>query len=192
MPREERLRWKVSFVPDPVCWTQVPSDWASLIRQRDRWQRGLLQSLWKHRRMYMNPRYGAIGLLAMPFYTIFEAIGPLVEVAGYCFVLFLLASGRLEAPLAVLFFLLAVLYGLLLSIAALNLDALLFRRYERARDLAWMMAGTLIEFLGYRQLLAAVRAFGFLTVFTRRRKWGRLKRTRFEGPPGWLAPRESK
>jgi len=77
--REAKRVGRVIFVPDPVCWTQVPSDWRSLVRQRDRWQRGLLESLWMHRRMFMNPRYGAVGLIAMPFYTLFEALGPLIE-----------------------------------------------------------------------------------------------------------------
>ena len=63
-------------------------------------------------------------------------------------------------------------YGLLLSVAALNLDDLLFKRYGRTRDLALMLLGSLLEFCGYRQLLAAVRAAGFVTVFRRGRGWG--------------------
>ncbi len=170
--REERSGARVVFLPDPVCWTQVPSDWRSLFRQRDRWQRGLLQSLWKHRCMFLDPRYGAVGLVAMPFYAFFEALGPVIEIGGYLFLIGLALTGRLDPTFALLFFALAVGYGLLLSVAALNLDDLLFKRYGRTRDLALMLCGSLIEFFGYRQVLAAVRAAGFVTVFLRGRSWG--------------------
>jgi cellulose synthase/poly-beta-1,6-N-acetylglucosamine synthase-like glycosyltransferase len=170
--REERSGARVVFLPDPVCWTQVPSDWASLVGQRDRWQRGLLQCLWKHRRMFLNPRYGAVGLVAMPYYALFEAVGPVIEIGGYLLLLALAVTGRLEPTFALLFFGLAVGYGLLLSVAALNLDDLLFKRYGRTRDLALMLLGSLLEFLGYRQMLAAVRAAGFVTVFMRGQSWG--------------------
>ncbi len=170
--REERSGARVVFLPDPVCWTQVPADWGSLVRQRDRWQRGLLQSLWKHRRMFLNPRYGAVGMVAMPYYALFEAIGPAIELGGYLFLVALALLGRLDPTFALLFFALAVGYGLLLSVAALNLDDLLFKRYGRTRDLALMLLGSLLEFLGYRQALAAVRAAGFVTVFWRGRSWG--------------------
>ena len=170
--REQRSGARVVFLPDPVCWTQVPSDWRSLVRQRDRWQRGLLQTLWKHRTMFLDPRYGAVGLLAMPYYALFEALGPVIEIGGYLFLVGLALGGHLDPFFALLFFALAVGYGLLLSVAALNLDDLLFKRYGRTRDLALMLLGSLLEFCGYRQLLAGVRAAGFVTVFLRGRDWG--------------------
>ncbi len=180
--REEGSGARVVFLPDPVCWTQVPSDWPSLVRQRDRWQRGLLQSLWKHRRMFLNPRYGAVGLVAMPYYALFEALGPAIEIGGYLLLVVLALTGNLEPLFALLFCAIAIGYGLLLSVAALNLDDLLFKRYGRTRDLALMLLGSLLEFAGYRQLLAAVRAAGFVTVFVRGRSWGaKTRRTRLTG-----------
>jgi cellulose synthase/poly-beta-1,6-N-acetylglucosamine synthase-like glycosyltransferase len=78
-----------------VCWTQIPADWTSLLRQRDRWQRGLLESLWMHRTMFLNPRYGSVGLLGFPFYVMFEALGPLIETAGYLLLPILWFTGGL-------------------------------------------------------------------------------------------------
>ena len=167
---------RIIFVPDPVCWTQVPSDWRSLLRQRDRWQRGLLESLWKHRRMFMNPRYGKVGLIGMPFYVIFEAFGPIFELLGYVVMLLLWAFGRLNPGIAVLFFVLAVLNGIILSVAALVLDDLLFKRYERSRDLLKMIGAAFIEYCGFRQLLALQRTASFLNVVFRRGHWGKADR----------------
>ena len=60
--REERRRYRLEFVPDPVCWTEVPERLRDLGGQRSRWHRGLVDTLWRHRRMIGNPRYGVIGM----------------------------------------------------------------------------------------------------------------------------------
>jgi cellulose synthase/poly-beta-1,6-N-acetylglucosamine synthase-like glycosyltransferase len=174
---ENRRDARIIFVPDPVCWTQVPSDWKSLLRQRDRWQRGLLESLWRHRTMFMNPRYGKVGLIGMPFYLIFEALGPIFEIAGYVVMLLLFLFGRLNPGIAALFFLLAVLNGIVLSVTALVLDDLLFKRYERTRDLLKMIGAAFLEYCGFRQLLALQRTASFLNVVFRRGHWGKATRT---------------
>jgi cellulose synthase/poly-beta-1,6-N-acetylglucosamine synthase-like glycosyltransferase len=168
---------KVIFVPDPVCWTQVPSDSRSLLRQRDRWQRGLIESLWMHRRMFLNPRYGAAGLIGMPYYVIFEAFGPIFELLGYVLLVSLWLFGRLNPGIALLIFVLAMVNGIILSVMALVLDDLLFKRYERGRDLLKMIAAAFFEYLGYRQVLAAQRTVSFLNVLLRRRHWGEVKRS---------------
>src|SRR6185437_15998418 len=76
------LPYRIEFVADPVCWTEVPEDLGSLSRQRRRWHRGLGQTLWRHRRAVGNPRYGAFGLLALPYFVLFEFLGPVVETLG--------------------------------------------------------------------------------------------------------------
>jgi len=171
---------RVIFVPDPVLWTQVPSDYRSLMRQRDRWQRGLIESLLIHFKMFMNPKYGAVGLIGFPFYLLFEAIGPVIEMFGYLLLPALWLFHRLDARFAMLFFALAVLYNIMLSLLALIVDDLLFQRYERAYDLVKMMLAAFIEFIGYRQLLTLRRAGAFITILFRRGHWGRIRRERMQ------------
>lgn len=174
--KEEKSNARLIFVPDPVCWTQVPEDWRSLLRQRDRWQRGLLESLWMHKRMLLNPRYGSVGMIAMPFYTLFEAIGPIIELLGYILIPVLIAFGRFDLSFALLFFALAILYNIMLSLLALIIDDLLFLRYDRPRDLAKMTMSAFLEFVGYRQILAARRTWAVFTTLFRRRQWGHVRR----------------
>ena len=81
--RDENQKYKMIFIPDPVCWTEAPESWSILKMQRDRWQRGLVQSLQRQLDMFLNPKYGAIGMVAMPYFVIFEMFGPLVEFGGY-------------------------------------------------------------------------------------------------------------
>jgi cellulose synthase/poly-beta-1,6-N-acetylglucosamine synthase-like glycosyltransferase len=177
LAREKKEPSRVIFVADPVCWTQVPGDWRSLFRQRDRWQRGLLQTLWIHKRMFFNPRYGSLGFVAMPFYLFVEALGPFLELLGYVLIPLLWAMGLLETQFALLFLAVAVLYNLMLSLLALLVDDLLFQRYDRARDLAKMMFGSLLEFLGYRQILTVGRAVALARNVFRPRAWGVIRRS---------------
>jgi cellulose synthase/poly-beta-1,6-N-acetylglucosamine synthase-like glycosyltransferase len=174
--REKKIPGRVIFVPDPVCWTQVPSDYRSLMRQRDRWQRGLIESLMLHFKMFLNPKYGPVGMIGMPFYLFFEALGPVVEVLGYVLLPVLWFFGALDTSFAIMFFVLAVLYNIMLSLLALVVDDLLFQRYDRASDLGRMMLSAFLEFLGYRQILAVRRTAAFFTMLFRRKHWGRINR----------------
>jgi cellulose synthase/poly-beta-1,6-N-acetylglucosamine synthase-like glycosyltransferase len=80
---------RIAFLPHPVAWTEVPETFESLRKQRGRWYRGLRESLRYHRGMMWRPKFGRIGWFALPAFWLFEYLGPLVEVAGYLFVLFL-------------------------------------------------------------------------------------------------------
>ena len=174
--RENRKVARAIFVPDPVCWTQVPSDLKSLLRQRDRWQRGLVESLSMHVKMFLNPLYGAIGMFAYPYYLFFEALGPVFEVFGYLLIPVLWYFGMLDVTFVWMFFTLAILYNITLSLMALIIDDLLFQRYDRASDLGKMMLGALLEFVGYRQILSVRRTMSFFTALFMRQKWGHIER----------------
>jgi hypothetical protein len=81
--RERRQPYRIAYEPDPLWWTQAPEDLASLRSQRTRWRRGFLQVIARNGRMIGNPRYGAVGLFALPYLAFFEGLGPLFEVGGY-------------------------------------------------------------------------------------------------------------
>jgi len=174
---------RVIFVPDPVLWTQVPSDYRSLMRQRDRWQRGLIESLLLHFKMFLNPRYGAVGMIGMPFYLFFEAFGPVIELFGYILLPLLWYFDLFDRQFALMFFSLAVLYNIMLSVLALIVDDLLFQRYDRAIDLVKMMFAAVFEFIGYRQILTVRRVAAFVTVLFRRGHWGKIQRESIRAEP---------
>lgn len=173
--KERREPYHISYTVDPICWTQVPEDWGTLLRQRNRWQRGLLETLWRHRAMFLNPRYGRIGLVATPFYWLFEAIAPAIELGGYVLFVWLALTGQLELSFVVLFVLLAVLYGALVSVAAFGIEIFMQTRY-RLKDRLLLFAASLFENLGYRQVLTLERFFASLQVWRRRGQWGEMKR----------------
>ncbi len=96
--RDQGKPCRITFFPDPICWTECPEDLRTLVRQRDRWQRGLIEMIARHKEMLFRPRYGRIGCLAMPYFILFELLGPTIECFGYTlFVLALAPGDRLAA-----------------------------------------------------------------------------------------------
>src|SRR6185436_6185272 len=91
--RAARVPFRIAFDPSPLCSTQAPEDWASLQSQRYRWRRGLLQVLWRNRTMIGNPRYGVVGLGALPYAVLFEGLAPLLEFSSYMIATAALISG---------------------------------------------------------------------------------------------------
>lgn len=175
--------YRVEFVAEPVCWTEVPGSVSALAGQRRRWSQGLAEVLWRHRGMMLNPRYGRIGLLTLPYYLAFELLGPVVELAGMVAVAAGLALGLVNLPFALLFFAVSFGYGLLLSLVALAVEEFSFFRYPRWRDLGLAVLAALLENVGYRQLHSWWRLQGLWRASRRRDVgWGAMTRSGF-GPP---------
>ena len=178
--REAKRKYRIVFVPDPVCWTEVPDKIRVLMRQRNRWHRGLVHTLWGNRRMFMNPRYGSVGMMSFPYFFLFEMLGPFVELTGYVVVVLSFLLGILNLQFFLLFVFVAILYGMFLSIAAILLEEFSFRRYPGWLDLAKLIAFGIVENFGYRQMLALFKVKAFWDVVRRRRAWGRMERTGFQ------------
>jgi hypothetical protein len=136
-----------------------------------------------HRRMFLNPRYGQIGLLAMPYFLFFELLAPLVELSGYLLIPFGAAAGLLDAGLLVTFFVVSVVYGVLFSLGAVLLEELSFHRYPDPRDLARLMLAALAENFGYRQMTVWWRLRGIVDYLRGVQSWGAMQRTGFAGLP---------
>lgn len=179
--REAKEPYRIRFVPDPVAWTECPERLRVLGRQRDRWQRGLAQTLVRHRSMLLNPRHGRVGMLSYPFFFFLEMLGPLIELLGYLALPILLLLGRVDLAFALVFLAVSVGLGMVLSLLAVALEELSFRRYPRRGDL-WRLFGlALLENMGYRQLQAWWRLKGLWSALRRSEQWGAMERRGFGG-----------
>jgi cellulose synthase/poly-beta-1,6-N-acetylglucosamine synthase-like glycosyltransferase len=176
---DHRLPYTITFVPDPVAWTEVPESLAVLGRQRERWHRGLILTMWKYRSMMFRLRYKRIGLLGFPFFTFGEMLAPLVEVLGYVVTIVGLWFGFINVSFALLFLLVALGYGMILSIWGILLEEIGFRRYRRAGDLVRLLWYAALENFGYRQCTVWFRLKAFWSAARARTTWGRMTRTGF-------------
>jgi cellulose synthase/poly-beta-1,6-N-acetylglucosamine synthase-like glycosyltransferase len=178
--RERGDEYRIGFIADPVCWTEAPSSLGSLRSQRDRWQRGLLQVLWRYRDMIGRRRYGSVGTFALPYFMAFEAAGPVIEVTGYAVIVTSLAFGWLPLSMAAAFFAVAVVLGIAFSFGALLVEERAFQRYRRWRCFGRLVLAAAIENLGYRQWYALIRVRATWSQLRRRElHWGEMARAGF-------------
>jgi cellulose synthase/poly-beta-1,6-N-acetylglucosamine synthase-like glycosyltransferase len=174
--KERRLDKKIVYVPDPVCWTEVPESIIYLRRQRSRWHRGLFESLWTHRKLTFNPKYGSIGIISFPYFWIVEFLGPVVELSGYLFIVFSLFFGGVYIEFAILIFFLSCLYGSFFSMAAVLLEEWSLRRYPRIGQIVKLFLYSLSETLWYRPLTLFWRCEGIWQTIKGETSWGEMKR----------------
>jgi cellulose synthase/poly-beta-1,6-N-acetylglucosamine synthase-like glycosyltransferase len=176
---DQGRRYRIVFVPDPVCWTEVPETVKVLTAQRSRWHRGLLQTLWLYRGMMFRRKYGTVGMLGMPWFVAFELLGPVIEILGYIMVPLAWFLGILDRRFLVLFLIVAFVVGALLSVGALLLEEMAFRRYPKWRDLLRLLAYGFLENFGFRQYLSFIKVKALAETLWRRRGWGRMERRGF-------------
>lgn len=182
MLRAEGTPYRIEFVPDPVCWTEVPEDRRTLANQRIRWQRGLAESLAPHWRLMLGARGGAPGWIAYPFMLLFEWLGPVVELGGYVFMTFAWAAGLVSWNAFAVFLFVAIGLGILLSASGLLLEEMAFHLYPRLRQLSLLALVVVLENLGYRQLTSWWRLTGLWRWATQREaRWGDMKRKGLAG-----------
>ena len=176
--RLQRKPYRITFVPDPICWTEAPESFKVLKNQRVRWQRGLSESLTMNLGLLFHPRGGAAGWLAFPFMVVFEWIGPLIEVSGYVFMFTGFSFGLVSAPAFLTFMLVAFGLGLILSVNALLLEEISFHVYSRPAQLLVLLGAAIAENAGYRQVNSLWRLWGFWRwLVGAKGQWGDMQRS---------------
>ena len=176
--RLRRIPYRITYVPDPICWTEAPASLKVLRSQRTRWQRGLAESLTMNLPLLLHPRSGSVGWIAFPFFIAFELIGPIIEVLGYLTMFFGLLFGLFSWAAFQTFMFIALNFGILLSVTALMLEEISFRLYPKSKHLSQLLVAAIVENFGYRQLVALWRLQGMLRwLFGMRQQWGIMTRT---------------
>jgi cellulose synthase/poly-beta-1,6-N-acetylglucosamine synthase-like glycosyltransferase len=174
--RDRGEEYKIAFVDDPACWTEVPEDFATLGRQRRRWQRGLWESLRRHRSMIGRPKYGAVGVVALVYFAVFEFLSPLFSLFGLLLSVLLWATGVVDDGYILAMLAVSIVMGVVLSAAALAIEELSFGRYTRRRDVLRLMGYTVVESFGFHQLHNVWRLMGYVDVARGKTEWGAQKR----------------
>jgi cellulose synthase/poly-beta-1,6-N-acetylglucosamine synthase-like glycosyltransferase len=178
--RELGAKYRISFVPDPVCWTEVPSDMGSLRRQRARWHKGLVDVLWSNRDMLMRPRYGRIGCFALPYLWVFEMIAPLIEILGMATIIIAATLGMLSRGFFLQFLLFGYAFATTISIGSVLQEEITYRRYNDWKDVARLISYCFLEHFPYRQLHMVWRLQGLWQYMRGDFAWGSLKRKGIE------------
>jgi cellulose synthase/poly-beta-1,6-N-acetylglucosamine synthase-like glycosyltransferase len=168
---ENKIPYKIAFIPDPICYTQVPTDWTSLLKQRNRWHRGLIDSLLYSKDMFLNPNYKSVGIIGFPYFIFIEALGPIIEFSGYvAFIIFYILD-LINKEYTFLFFCLAIVWGMWINISSVFLYNYLYKRYSSLADIIKLLFVGILEFFGYRQLIVTERIIATFQFW--RKEWGK-------------------
>jgi len=175
---EKDQKYEVTYIPDPLCWTEVPSDLKSMRKQRTRWTRGLIESLKTHRKMFMNWNYGRLGMLGYPYWFLFEWMAPLIAFAGFVYTIYLIIRDALNWPFYLLLFLFVYSFAVSLSTWAVLFEEITFHKYKKKRDVLKLLSVALIEpFIYPIHTYFAVR--GNIEAMRGKKSWGHAERNGF-------------
>ena len=177
--REKGTNYDIGFVPDPMCWTEVPSDLRSLARQRARWQKGLLDVLWPNRDMLFRPRYGRIGCFALPYLWVFELFAPIIETVGIATIILAAALGHLSREFFLQFLIFGYAFATVISIGSVLQEEITYKRYNDPKDVFRLVSLCFFEHLPYRQLHMIWRLQGLWQYLRGDREWKRMERKGF-------------
>lgn len=180
---DRKQPYAVQYIPDPLCWTEAPESYKILGKQRSRWMRGTIETLWRHRKMTFNPKYGTLGLLSYPYWLFAEYYAPLIELTGIIISIILAALGIISWKYFFLFLLLVYVYAVMFSMMALYAEESTFKRYESIKDLRKLVTVALLEPLIFHPFTVYAAIKGNWEKLRGSKGWGEMTRTGFDKRP---------
>ncbi|MGZ3767476.1 MAG: glycosyltransferase family 2 protein [Mucilaginibacter sp.] len=170
--------YRVSFIPDPLCWTEAPSTYRVLGRQRNRWTRGTIETLRTHRKMFFNPKYGLMGMLSYPYWLFFEFLAPIIEFFGtiglivYCF------TYQVNWQ-AIIIMIGVICIGILYSIFAILMEVITYNQYKQHKDILRLVLVAILEPFIFHPFVTWSAIMGNIDLLRKRNSWGEMTRTGF-------------
>jgi cellulose synthase/poly-beta-1,6-N-acetylglucosamine synthase-like glycosyltransferase len=176
---ERNEPYEVAYVPDPLCWTEVPESTRILGRQRNRWTRGMIDSLNVHRKIFFNRKYGKFGMLGYPYWFFFEWFVHVIEFIGIAYFLILILFGDINWRFFGVMFAFIYTFAVGMSIWAVLFEELTYHKYERRRDVLTLVVTAFLEPLFYHPMVLYWAVRGNIDYLAGNRKWGEMVRRGF-------------
>jgi len=172
---------RVAFIPDPLCWTEVPESYKILSRQRNRWTRGAIDTIKKHRNMFFNPKYGIVGMVSFPYWVIYEWLTPVVELLGIAFLIILLILNLYSLKIILLVLLFVITFSFLFSTTAIFIEAYTYYKYRGVKYMFLAFLFVILEMFVYQPSNLYFSLWGNYDYFFKKNKkgWGNMTRTGF-------------
>jgi cellulose synthase/poly-beta-1,6-N-acetylglucosamine synthase-like glycosyltransferase len=177
---DAKLPYAVRYISDPLCWTEVPISYKILWRQRDRWTRGTVETLWTHKKMFFNRKYGVLGLLSYPHWFFFEFMAPIIEFTGWAFFIVYAMLGMIEWHFYFLLLILIMCFGYLFSAFSILIETFTFRQYKEKRDVPKLLIAVLLEPFIFHLFVVGAAIRGILKMLLKETTgWGEMTRGGF-------------
>ena len=176
---EKGEKYEVTYIPDPLCWTEVPSTLKVLGRQRNRWTRGTVETLFTHKNIFFRPKYKIFGMLGYPYWFFFEWLAPIVEFFALLFFIIYAIFSTPNWPFVILLFTFVYTFAVSLSIWAILFEEMTFHKYERKRDVLKLIGTAFLEPFLYHPLTVMWAIKGNWDYIRGKKGWGKMDREGF-------------
>lgn len=181
---EERdLPYRVTYIPDPLCWTEAPTSSKILGRQRNRWTRGTIETMKFHKKMFFNPRYGLLGMLSYPYWFFFEMLAPLIEFFGMIVFFLLVIFGLINWDMFIALLIFIISFGYLYSAFAAFMEVSTYNMYRRRTDMMKLLLTALTEPFIFHPFVVWAAIKGYIDIIRKKKSWGEMTRQGFGQAP---------
>lgn len=178
--REHGIPYRIRYATDAICWTQAPENLNDLCKQRRRWHIGLFQSMIRHRRMFANLKYGAVGLISYLYFLVYELLSPYIEIFGLITVVLAFAVDLINVPFMIMFFMIYVVYSAVLSLTAFFARIHTIDLKLTVMDVLKAIGLCVLEVSCLRMILAWVRATALIGYKKKKHAWGNIERKKIK------------
>lgn len=175
----EKTKYHVAFIPDPLCWTEVPETWGVLRKQRNRWARGTIETLWKHRKLFFNPKYGVMGMVSVPFWVFFEWLAPLIELTGIILYFIMALVGWANWTYYISFLILVYCFSVMFTVFAIWFEEESFQQYKNPKYIFTLLLTTILEPMLYHPIVLMASVKGNIDKLRGKKGWGTMTRVGF-------------
>ena len=176
---ENKIPYRVSYIPDPLCWTEAPENFKILKKQRSRWMRGTIETLSFHKKMFFNPKYKLLGMLSVPYWTFFEFLAPGIEFIGLVITILFIVFGLLNWYFFFLLLLFVYFFAVMFSVMALFSEERTYHKYPKQADFFKLLLAALVEPLYFHPLTVYASLVGYKEKIMGTKGWGEMTRKGF-------------
>jgi cellulose synthase/poly-beta-1,6-N-acetylglucosamine synthase-like glycosyltransferase/phosphoglycerol transferase MdoB-like AlkP superfamily enzyme len=180
---ENKIPYRVTYIPDPLCWTEAPDNFKILGRQRNRWTRGTIETLRMHKIMFFNARYGLLGLVSYPYWFFFEFLAPIVEFIGFIAFLILSFLGMIQWSSFFILLGFIISFGFVYSVFAILMEVLTYNQYKNKNDIYKLVLTALMEPFFFHPFVVWSALKGNVDYLRKRNSWGEMTRKGLNGNP---------
>ena len=181
---DKKLPFSIQYIPESLCWTEVPATKEVLMRQRVRWSRGLIQTLYLHKNIFFNPKYGMTGFLVFPYFFFFEFLIQILELLGVIMLFLILFF--LKWDYVDFFYLTTVMYlfYLIITFISILLDEIIYKNYANTKEIMILILMAIIEPICYHPINMYASIKGYYHFFRQKEQsWGNMQRQGFSTTP---------
>lgn len=174
--RKNRIPYNIKYSYYAVCWSQVPEKYKDFKGQRRRWHIGLMTTLINHKYIFLNPKYGIVGVFSFIYFLVYELFSCVLDIVGLIIIILSYFAGILSIDFLITFFMIYFAYSIVISVTSIILENYIFKHISSVWTILKLILLSAVESLGYRQVCSWCRLSGIIGYRKRKHEWNKISR----------------